>query len=81
MRWCSAEGIAPEDVDQAVIERFGRALCEDSFHSHPLDAWQRTVGGWNRAVRHDPRLAAGAARRHRRARGEAYVLPLTDVPG
>ena len=62
MRWCSAEGIAPEEVDQAVIERFGRALCEDSLHRHPLDAWQRTVGGWNRAVDTIARLAAGAAR-------------------
>ena len=75
MRWCSAEGIAPEEVDQAVVERFGRALCEDSFHRHPLDAWQRTVGGWNRAVRHDRRLAAGAARAATAARARPMCCP------
>jgi len=79
MRWCSAEGLAPEDVDQAVVERFGRALCEDSFHGHPLDVWQRTVGGWNRAVGTiadwpNVRLEPPPAAR------EAYVLPLAAFP-
>ena len=79
MRWCSAEGIAPEDVNQAVLERFGRALCEDSFHHHPLSAWQRTVRGWNRAVRTiagwpQVQLAPPPPAR------EAYVLPLAAFP-
>ena len=79
MRWCSAEGLAPEEVDQAVVERFGRALCEDSLHRHPLDAWQRTVGGWNRAVDTiagwpQVRLEPPPPAR------DAYVLPLAAFP-
>jgi integrase len=79
MRWCSAEGIAPEDVDQTVIERFGRILCEDSFHGHPLDVWQRTVGGWNRAVGTIPGWPQVRLEPPPPAR-EAYVLPLTAFP-
>ena len=78
MRWCSAEGIAPGDVDQAVIERFGAALCQDSFHDNPEDLWRRTVRAWNQAVETVPGwpqlvLAPPAGR-------EAYVLAMEAFP-
>jgi integrase len=50
MRWASAEGIDPEHLDQAAMERFGAALMQDSFHQNPRDCWRRTVVAWNEAV-------------------------------
>ena len=50
MRWASAEGIDPEHLDQAAMERFGTALMQDSFHQNPRDCWRRTVVAWNAAV-------------------------------
>ena len=79
MRWCSAEGLAPQDVDQAVIERFGRALCEDSFHGRPLDVWQRAVGAWNRSVDTIPGWPQVRLKPPPPAL-VPYVLPLTAFP-
>ena len=50
MRWASAEGIDPEHLDQAAMDRFGTALMQDSFHQNPRDCWRRTVVAWNAAV-------------------------------
>jgi hypothetical protein len=50
MRWASAEGIDPEHLDQAAMDRFGTALMQDSLHQNPRDCWRRTVVAWNAAV-------------------------------
>ena len=53
MRFCSARGIAPEAVDDAVLARFRRALVEGSLARKPQPG----------APRRGPRLEPG--RRHR----------------
>ena len=78
MRWASAEGIAPEHLDQAAMDRFGAALMQDSFHQNPRDCWRRTVVAWNAAVEEVPgwpqqRLAPPPGR-------ERYVLALEAFP-
>ena len=78
MRWASAEGIDPADLDQAAIERFGMALMQDSFHQNPRDCWRRTVAAWNAAVEGVPgwpqqRFTPPPGR-------ECYVLALEAFP-
>jgi integrase len=54
MRWASAEGIDPGQLDQAAVDRFGTALMCDSFLENPRSCWQRTVNAWNAAVAEVP---------------------------
>jgi hypothetical protein len=78
MRWASAEGIDPEHLDQAAMDRFGTALMRDSFHEHPRDCWQRTVAAWNAAV---ARVPGWPQRPFTPPPGhERYVLPLEAFP-
>ncbi|WP_431267672.1 hypothetical protein [Dankookia sp. P2] len=50
---CSAAGIAPEMVDEAVMARFGAAL-QRSLLSSPSTQLRDTRGAWNRACRECP---------------------------
>ena len=71
-------GDAVEHLDQAVMERFGAALMQDSFHQNPRDCWRRTVAAWNAAVARVPgwpqqQFAPRPGR-------ECYVLALEAFP-
>ena len=67
MHYCSAQGIEPGDVDQAVFDRFGTAIMSDSFirnqrvaHQTAARLWNRavaTLSGWPRATIVQPRYA------------------------
>ena len=78
MSWASAEGIDPEHLDQAAMDRFGTALMQDSFHQNPRDCWRRTVKAWNDAAARVPgwpqrRLTPPSSRKR-------YVLALEAFP-
>ena len=48
-RYCSADGIAPEDVDDAVVERFLEVLVNESVPK-PEVSVQSAIRLWNRMV-------------------------------
>jgi integrase len=50
LHYCSAQGIAPAAVDQAVFDGFGVSLQNDSFIRHQRVAHQNAARQWNRAV-------------------------------
>jgi integrase len=50
MRFCSAHGLGPEAVDDAVLARFHQALVEGSLARKPQQAHRDAVRAWNRAV-------------------------------
>ena len=50
MHYCSAQGIEPDEVDQAVFDRFGAAIMSDSFIRNQRVAHQTAARLWNRAV-------------------------------
>lgn len=75
MRYCSANGISPNDVDDAVSERFRQALIEESFVKDPVKTHQNICRLWNQAVDTVPgwpkaRLTVPRTK-------EDYTLPLT----
>ena len=78
MHYCAGQGIAPDAVDQAVFDRFGAAILDDSFIRNQRVAHQTAARLWNRAVEAIP----GWPRQHviqpRYAR--PYVLPLATFP-
>jgi hypothetical protein len=78
MRWASAETIDPAHLDQAVVDRFGAALMQDSFHQNPRDCWRRTVVAWNAAVEG---VSGWPQQRFVPPPGrERYALPLEAFP-
>ena len=50
MHYCSAQGIEPNEIDQAVFDHFGAAIMSDSFISNQRVAHQTAARLWNRAV-------------------------------
>lgn len=50
MRYCSASGISPSEVDDAVSERFRQALIEESFIKDPAKTHQNICRLWNQAA-------------------------------
>jgi integrase len=50
LHYCSAQGLAPEKVDDAVFERFQVALLESSLVKQPEKIVQRSKVCWNQAV-------------------------------
>lgn len=48
MRFCSSQGIAPDDVDQWAFDRFGTALAEESLVKHPRADHQTACRLWNK---------------------------------
>src|SRR4051794_4687960 len=46
----SAQGIAPDDVDQGVFDRFGEAIRNDSLIRNQAVAHQNAIRMWNRAA-------------------------------
>jgi integrase len=47
--WCSRQGIAPEQVDDAVMTRFRTALGSDTLVPDPNDCHRRSARLWNEA--------------------------------
>ena len=50
MHYCAGQGIPPDAVDQAVFDRFGAAILNDSFIRNQRVAHQTAARLWNRAV-------------------------------
>ncbi|MBT3358813.1 MAG: site-specific integrase [Rhodospirillales bacterium] len=50
MHYCSAQGIEPEAVDEAVSERFKRALVDESFVGDPAKTHKDIIRTWNKLV-------------------------------
>jgi integrase len=50
MHYCSAQGIEPEAVDEAVSERFKRALIDESFVGDPAKTHKDIIRTWNKLV-------------------------------
>ena len=50
MHYCSAQGIEPEDVDDAVSERLRQALVDESFVKDPVGTWKGILRTWNKLV-------------------------------
>src|SRR5215472_13274360 len=48
--YCSANGIAPEQVDDAVSEAFGALLLRQSLIERPKQVHREACQAWNRAV-------------------------------
>jgi len=49
-RFCGAQGIAPEMVDDAVMDRFGKALLEGDPGNRPKQVHRDACLAWNRAA-------------------------------
>jgi len=47
-RYCSAAGIAPEDVDDAVMDRFHAAIAEEGIVRNPREVHRLACKAWNR---------------------------------
>jgi hypothetical protein len=50
MHYCSAQGIAPEDVDDAVAEQLKVALIDESFVENPVRTHKGILRMWNTLV-------------------------------
>ena len=78
MGYCSARGIDPSDVDDAVMDEFRRALEGESLLRNPRAAGLGAIRAWNRAAETVPgwpsrRLAAPPRR-------QGYTLPWSAFP-
>ena len=51
MRSCSRLGIAPGEVDDAVMGKFLQALINETFITHPKRTHQTTCRCWNKAMK------------------------------
>jgi integrase len=78
MRFCSSQDIAPEAVDDAVMERFRAALEHSSLVRNPAKAHRDATHSWNRAaaVSGWPATRVSPPPRVRKT----YVLPLSAFP-
>jgi len=50
LHFCSANGVKPEDVDNAVLGQFHEALVEESLIGDPYGAHRGAAKSWNNAV-------------------------------
>jgi hypothetical protein len=78
MHYCSGQGIEPGAVDQAVFDRFGAAIQNDSFIRNQRVAHQTAARLWNRAVATIPGWPQQRITQPRYAK--PYVQPLTAFP-
>lgn len=51
IRYCDCHGIAPEQVDDSVTERFLSWLREETFVKHPDQLYRRNLVLWNKAAK------------------------------
>jgi len=49
LRWLSSEGLGPQVVTQAELQRFEVTLHENALMTKSADAWRDTVWAWNSA--------------------------------
>lgn len=77
-RWCSAAGIAPEDLEDSHIAAFEEALLRESFQKNPGKVARNAVLAWNRMVA----SISGWPQRtlSRRSRRDAWTIPLDQFP-
>lgn len=47
-RYCSSQGIAPDDVDDAVMERFRAAITDEGIVRNPREVHRVACNAWNR---------------------------------
>ena len=79
MHFCAGQGIPPAAVDQAVFDRFGAAILQDSFIRNQRVAHQTAARLWHRAVEQIPGWPPTRIAQPRYAK--PYVLPLDRLPG
>jgi integrase len=77
-KFCSASGIRPDAVNEAVVAQFQAALEAESFVKDPAEWARNSIVTWNRAVDEVP----GWPQRklHRQSRRRDYALPLVAFP-
>jgi hypothetical protein len=77
--FCSANGIAPTEITDAVIDGYAKALIEESFVKHPHELHRLAVKGWNKAaamIAEWPQVALAPPASLRRD----FSLPWADFP-
>jgi len=47
-RWSSAHGIGPDEIDDAILDRFHRHLIDETMASRPQKSHQNTCRAWNK---------------------------------
>jgi integrase len=78
IHYCSVEGVAPDEVDDAVMQTFATFLADRTLHRKPRRVHQRTCVLWNRAVRQIdcwPKRIVTIPRYR-----DTFSLPLTQFP-
>jgi integrase len=78
MHFCSARGILPDNVDDAVSEQLRVALVEESFVENPIHTYKGILRTWNKLVDQVPgwpqtRLTIANDR-------DDYTIPLDQFP-
>jgi len=78
MHFCSANGIAPQDVDDTVSEMFLTAMIEESFIKDPTTTHRGIIHLWNKAIDAVPGWPQRVLTvpRYR----QTYTIPLEDFP-
>ena len=78
MHFCSANGIKPEEVDEAVSQLFLTALVEESFVTDPAKAHQDSCRLWNKAIERIPGWPETGLMVPRYK--QTYTIPLNEFP-
>jgi hypothetical protein len=76
--YASAQGIAPNEINDAVLATFHQALVTESIVPDPSETWRGAAKSWNNAIRHIPgwpqtRLMVPSRKR-------LFSMPWTDLP-
>lgn len=79
VRFCSTQGIRPQNVDDGVIGDYGRAVRRESFKVNPDRHRREVCRLWNKAVDLLPDL--GLQRVTLPSRRETYTSPWETLPG
>ncbi len=78
LHYCSAQGIAPDEVDDGALEAFHRALIAESIVHGPREIYRGAAKSWNNAAERvagwpQQRLAVSS-------RQKTFTLPLSAFP-
>lgn len=76
--YCTDIGIAPADVDEAVIEAYAAEVCRIGRSSNPADALQKVRRCWNRLV--DAFPAELTFRAHVADRRKHWATSIKEMP-
>jgi integrase len=77
-RFCSAQGIPPQEVDDGVIEAYDRAVRRESFKENPDRHLREVCRLWNKAV--DLLSDLGLRKVKLPSRRENYTSPWQTLP-